>query len=34
MSKFVKVMFDATSGATTIYRTNKIIIKNPRKVDD
>ena len=21
-------------GATTIYRTNKIIIKNPRKVDD
>lgn len=22
------------NGATTIYRTNKIIIKNPRKVDD
>ena len=34
----VKVPKDAENvkieGATTIYRTNKIIIKNPRKVDD
>ena len=34
----VKVPKDAENikldGATTIYRTNKIIVKNPRKVDD